>query len=349
MPTTPTDPAQHDAALRLWLRVFCSVLAAVLALLLWTLLTPPFRGDLTRLGRLSETAFGPTLAQPVVPPALRVSSALQEADVLVIGDSFSVPLRWQSVLVERGLRVATIGWQALGPLCADLGEVLRTQGFTGSAVVVQSVERGLAAHLDAALACAHTRPQRLQTRHTPRDWDPAGPFGLNTRETLFTGLLTQWHTHRARTSPEEELRHATGGADSVRIQRVPDGCQRFSHRLCERGLFFADDRTSRPFDAALVDKLQRLSHRHADLSITWVVVPNKSSVYLNPRHSPDAAATLEAGGFGPDLFRLLTETSRQQRDLYLPNDTHLSPAGDRLLGERIADWLRLRSRKPEPR
>ena len=348
MPTPTTDPAQHDAALRLWLRVFCSALAAVLALLLGTLLTPPFRGDLTRLGRLSETEFGPTLVQSVVPPALRVSSALQEADVLVIGDSFSAPLRWQSVLVERGLRVATVGWQTLGPLCADLGEVLRAQGFRGSAVVVESVERGLSTLLDAAHACTHTRPGRLQMQPAPRDWDPAGPFGLNTRETLFTGLLTQWHTHRARTSPDEELRHTTDGADRVRIQRVPDGCQRFSHRLCERGLFFADDRTAAPFDATLLDKLQRLSHRHADLSVTWVVVPNKSSVYLSPKHAPDAAAALETGGFGPDLFRLFTETSRQQRDLYQPNDTHLSPAGDRLLGERIADWLRRRAGKSGP-
>lgn len=346
--TPTTDSVLHDAALRLWLRVFCSVLAAVLALLLWTLLTPPFRGDLTRLGRLSETEFGPTLVQSVVPPALRVSSALQAADVLVIGDSFSAPLRWQSVLVERGLRVATIGWQTLGPLCADLGEVLRAQGFRGSAVVVESVERGLSTHLDAAHACTHTRPGRLQMQPAPRDWDPAGPFGLNTRETLLTGLLTQWHTHRARTSRDEELRHTTDGADRVRIQRVPDGCQRFSHRLCERGLFFADDRTLPPFGPAMVEKLALLTRRHADLSIIWVVVPNKSSVYLNPRHAPDAAAALETGGFGPDLFRLLTETSRQQRDLYLPNDTHLSPAGDRLLGERIADWLRLRSGKPEP-
>ena len=349
MPTPTTDPAQHDAALRLWLRVFCSALAAVLALLLGTLLTPPFRGDLTRLGRLSETEFGPTLVQSVVPPALRVSSALQEADVLVIGDSFSAPLRWQSVLVERGLRVATVGWQTLGPLCADLGEVLRAQGFRGSAVVVESVERGLSTLLDAAHACTHTRPGRLQMQPAPRDWDPAGPFGLNTRETLFTGLLTQWHTHRARTSPDEELRHTTDGADRVRIQRVPDGCQRFSHRLCERGLFFADDRTAAPFDATLLDKLQRLSHRHADLSVTWVVVPNKSSVYLNPRHSPDAAAALETGGFGPDLFRLLTETSRQQRDLYQPNDTHLSPTGERLLGERVAEWLRRHPVDARPR
>ena len=342
MSTPTTDSALHDAALRLWLRVFCSVLAAVLALLLWTLLTPPFRGDLTRLGRLSETAFGPTLAQPVVPPALRVSSALQEADVLVIGDSFSAPLRWQSVLVERGLRVATIGWQTLGPLCADLGEVLRTQGFRGSAVVVESVERGLSAHLDDALACTRTRPGRLLAQQAPRDWDPTGPFGLNTRETLLTGPLTQWHTYRARTSPDEELRHTTDGADRVRIQRVQDGCQRFSHRLCERGLFFADDRTSPPFGPSSVERMQQLSRRHADPGIMWLVVPNKSTVYLpgvSRVSTRTASAAMEAAGLGPDLFAEFTHRAQQTRDLYSPNDTHTSPEGDRVIGERVHAWL----------
>jgi hypothetical protein len=347
---TDTPTASHDTDQRLWLRVFCTVLAGVLALLLWTLLTPPFRGDLTRLGRLSETAFGPTLAQATVPAALRVSSTLQEADVLVIGDSFSVPLLWQSVLVERGLRVATVEWKRLGPLCADLGEVLRAQGFAGSAVVLQSVERGLATRLDAAQACTHTRPLRWQTAHTPRDWDPTGPFGLNTRETLLSGLLTSWHTHRARTAQDEELRHHTGGAGRVRIQRVPDGCLRFSHRLCERGLFFTDDRTSTPFGPAMVEQMQQLSLQHAGLSILWMVVPNKSSVYLNPGHSAAAAAAaMEAGGLGPDLFSLFTATSRQQRDLYKPNDTHLSPTGERLLGERVAEWLRRHPVDARPR
>ncbi|MDZ7854664.1 hypothetical protein [Sphaerotilus sp.] len=341
------DAHPPDNGLRLWLRVFGAMLAAVVGLLLWTLLTPPFQGDLTRLGRLSETAFGPTQATRAIDPALRVSSTLQAADVLVIGDSFSVPLLWQSVLVERGLRVATIGWQAIGPLCADLGEVLRAQGFRGSAVVVESVERGLAAHLDAALACTHTRPGRLSAQQAPRDWATAGPFGLNTRETLFTGLLTSWHTHRARTTQAEELLHHTGGADRVRIQRVPDGCLRFSHPLCERGLFFADDRTSPPLTASSVGQMQQISRRHADLAITWVVMPNKSTVYLpaaSTAATRTAGAALEAAGLGPDLFAEFAQRIHQTRDLYSPNDTHTSPDGYRVTGARVHAWLVARTR-----
>lgn len=97
-------PDTNDTAQRLWLRVFGTCLAVVATLLLWTVLTPPFQGDLTRIGRLSETVFGPNVQAPATDPALRLSSALDEADVLVIGDSFSAPLRWQAVLVAQGLK-----------------------------------------------------------------------------------------------------------------------------------------------------------------------------------------------------------------------------------------------------
>jgi hypothetical protein len=343
-----TDPSSTSGAVQLWLRVFGIVVAIVAALLLWTLLTPPFRGDLTRLGRLSETEFGPTQPSRPVERALRVSSALHEADVLVIGDSFSAPLLWQSALVTRGLKVATANWLTIGPVCADLGAVLRAQGFRGSAVVIESVERGLEGHLDASLACAHMRPGRIQTRQTARDWDTVGPFGLNTSETLFTGLLTTLNTRHTRLSDAEELVHHTNGADRVRIQRVPDGCQRFSHRLCERGLFFVDDRTAAPFKPASVARMQQLASRHPDLSITWLVLPNKSSIYLQPDRAATVGTTLETAGLGPDLFGDFVRLSRQTRDLYSPNDTHTSTEGYRVVGQRVVDWLNTRAPAANP-
>ncbi|WP_310461007.1 hypothetical protein [Sphaerotilus sp.] len=343
--TAEAESTAASPSVRLWLRVFGAVVAGVAALLLWTLLTPPFRGDLTRLGRLSETEFGPTQPPRSIERALRVSSALQDADVLVIGDSFSAPLLWQSALVAHGLKVATIDWQVIGPVCADLGSLLRAQGFRGSAVVIESVERGLAGHLDASLACAQQRTGRLQTRQTARDWDTTGPLGLNTSETLFTGLLTTLHTRHARLSGAEELVHHTDGADRVRIQRVPDGCQRFSHRLCERGLFFADDRTSAPFGPSSVEQMQQLARRQADLSITWLVLPNKSSIYLQADRAATVGGTLETAGLGPDLFGDFVRLSRQTRDLYSPNDTHTSTEGYRTVGQHVHEWLSAKTRR----
>lgn len=325
----------------LWLQVFGACFALVAVLLLWTVLTPPFQGDLTRIGRLSESAFGPVGPAPVTDPALRVSSALEEADVLVIGDSFSAPLQWQAVLVAQGLKVATVHWDTLGPVCADLVSTLRAQGFRGKTVVIESVERALDNRLTRSLACtARQSPQPLQTHHAARDPQEtrAGAFGLNTRETLLTGLLTTLHTRRALDPDTLEVVNRHDGAEQVRIQQVPDGCQRFSNTACTRGLFFAQDRTAPPFSPAMTDRMQQLNARHPGLSITWLVVPNKTTLYLQPDRAAQAGEVLERTGLGPDLFGALVRRSRQTRDLYNPNDTHTSVEGHRFIGQTVLAW-----------
>jgi hypothetical protein len=340
MSTPVSDSITH----RLWLQVFGTCFTLVATLLLWTVLTPPFLGDLTRIGRLSETAFGPTVQTAVMDPALRVSSALDEADVLVIGDSFSAPLSWQTVLVTQGMKVATVHWETLGPVCTNLESMLRTQGFRGTAVVIESVERALDDRLDRSLACASRKnPHRLQTRRVARDHENAGAFGLNTRESLLTGLLTTLHTQRALNTDAPEVINRHDGAEEVRIQRLPDGCQHFSHRACDRGLFFAQDRTAPPFSPAMVARMKRLSARHPGLTITWLIVPNKTSVYLEPDRAVGIGALLESTGLGPDLFSHFVRLSRQTRDLYSPNDTHTSTEGYRVVGQKVLDWLNARA------
>lgn len=342
-PSSPTGPSPASGAVQLWLSVFGTGVALVAALLLWTLLTPPFRGDLTRLGRLSETEFGPTQPSRPVERALRVSSTLQEADVLVIGDSFSAPLLWQSVLVARGLRVATIDWLTLGPVCADLESMLRRQGFRGRTVVIESVERALDDRLDRSLTCAARQdPHPLQIRHVASDRETAGAFGLNTREALFTGLLTTLHTWRALHADAPEVVNRHDGAEQVRIQRLTDGCQRFSHRACDHGLFFAQDRTAPPFSPAMAERMQRLSARHPGLSVTWLVVPNKTSIYLQPDRAAHVGGVLAATGLGPDLFGTFARESLQTRDVYSPNDTHTSVEGHQIIGQALLTWWQAR-------
>lgn len=336
------DHPDRDSARR-WLAVFGACGLIVTGLMIWTLLTPPFQGDLTRLGRLSETEFGPTLIPTIsIGSELRQSSSLPQADIVVIGDSFSEPLLWQSVLTRQGLKVATLHWRELGPLCRDFGDVLRTQGFRGSDIIIESVERGVHDHLTQSLDCERTAPRRYQTSRPVKDWQGAGRFNLNTRETLLTGLLTAWHTHRARRSNAAELVNSLNGADMVRIQHVPQGCQVFSHRLCERGLFFADDRTAPPFSAAHVTQMRRITDRHADLVLTWLILPNKSTIYLMPERAETLGAALPDHLLGPDMFTRLAALRLQQKDLYSPNDTHTSIEGHLEVGRQVLHWLQAR-------
>ena len=66
-----------------------------------------FTGPLTRMGKIPESLFGWTKEQPAIDPSNLANVSLQEADILVIGDSFSIPHLWQSVLVKNGIKVHT--------------------------------------------------------------------------------------------------------------------------------------------------------------------------------------------------------------------------------------------------
>ena len=74
---------------------------------------------------------------------------LDQADVLVIGDSFSMYYAWQSPLVGAGYRIASAHWDKIGPLCDDFASWLRREGFKGKLVLIESIERLLPERLDA--------------------------------------------------------------------------------------------------------------------------------------------------------------------------------------------------------
>jgi lysophospholipase L1-like esterase len=61
---------------------------------------------------------------------------------------------------------------------------------------------------------------------------------------------------------------------------------------------------------------------------------------LRPAGSRGLPARLaQAGVAAIDLLPAMTTSIRSVPDLYMPNDTHLSAAGFRLLGEQVSAWL----------
>jgi hypothetical protein len=83
-----------------------------------------YDGDLTRMGMLPEKHFGWTAPQPKIEKTLLISSNWIDADVLVIGDSFSEKLIWQSRLVQAGYKVRTENWASIGQICNDFNDWL---------------------------------------------------------------------------------------------------------------------------------------------------------------------------------------------------------------------------------
>lgn len=310
-----------------WFLVFAGAMAV-------TLLTTPFYGDLTRIGQLSEDDYGWQAEQPQTDPTLLRGVAVDQADVLVIGDSFSVNLLWQAQLVKAGHRVATLHWDETGPLCDDLTDWLRAIGWSGRWLIIQSVERELAGRLQSSLTCHLTRrftPHTARSLPPPPTRPPARQ--LNWRGNLTTGVRTWWNTRQARRAPSERVFE-----EQVRVAPVPDGCRRFSHRACGKAPFFAVDLERPALTAETAQQMQAFARRLPGARIVWLVVPNKSSVYLDPGRSGAFGAALQQSRTGPDLFEPLTRMSATTQDLYLANDTHLSPQGFSRLGAIVADW-----------
>jgi len=81
---------------KLWLRVYFAGFVVIVAMLILTLFTTVPYGDLSRLSRLSDAEFGWQQPPPKLPEKAYMRAVpLAEADIIVIGDSFSMTHVWQ--------------------------------------------------------------------------------------------------------------------------------------------------------------------------------------------------------------------------------------------------------------
>lgn len=321
---------------RLWLGVFAAGFIGVLALLVWTWFTPVFHGDLARMARVSEQHFAGTIDQPQIDARLLVSSRFADADVLVLGDSFSLPLRWQSMLVRRGLRVKTLQWRNLPGLCPDVALWARERGFKGSLIIAESVERELRPLLKKSAGCkmrgdavAAKVADEERRAEPPLTQPPA--FKMNWSETLMTGAVTALNMQRAQRA-NRELKFY-----DVLLRPFPEGCRYFSHRACDKALLLsADSERVVPGREELdaMDVARRAVE--ADVRMLWLVVPDKTSVYF-PRGNEAFWQGIVERKMGPNLNAAFLAEKLRMKDLYEPDDTHLSPAGYLFLGELVGE------------
>lgn len=342
--TPPHDPG----GVRLWLSLFALGFVVVAALLACSIFTRAPYGDLARLGALSEASFGWRDAQPAVDPQQLVSSSIEQADILVVGDSFSVEagphprsgLVWQSRLVAAGWRVATLHWDRARPLCPDFHPWLANTGFRGRWVLLESVERALDDRLTAPSPCStNARPMPSAfSVGSPGVLPP--PAALNLGEKLLTGVSTAWNTWRALRTEAPAVFQDPSAADGVRLEPYPTGCQRFSHAACDRALFLLDDEKKPLFDAKHLPWMAATPHPTQGWSLAWVIVPNKRTFYLHPAAFASLSAALQAQRLGPDVMAALKSQGAESRDIYFPNDTHLSPRGSLLMGDAVVHWLK---------
>ena len=297
-----------------------------------------FEGGLTRMGKLPETMFGWTREQPAIAPELLLQSSWQDADVFVIGDSFSMEHLWQAALTRHGLKVHTETWENIRGICEDFTPWLRAQGFKGRYVVFEVIERNFEDLFKGTLGC-----QKMFTHFTPPSLIPPPPTHIDRQQAHYSGRLSvgiatyMQSEHYLQVSKQPGFSALDLGNDT-KLVRVANGCELFSHPQCSDSLFFAKDRTA-DFGPDILLKMETVQSRlQGGLTMVWVVVPDKSTAYLNTNktfwhvsaqrfHAPDLLG----------VFRSAIENSTV--DLYRGNDTHLSTSGYLLMGDTVYQSL----------
>lgn len=310
-------------------------------------------GDLTRIGQLDEGDFGWSMQQPSVAAKLLKSYPIREADILVIGDSFSNGLLWQSRLISAGFKPATLRWDEFRPcsLASNLGKVVRQAGFKGHYVVLENVEHGFQNRMD--LSCDITRKITGESFNgTIPQTDPPSRksiFALNSDplggDWVINALINKIELAYSFESNTSYLEFGNGRTRVVPI----NGCAWFSNRLCNYGLFYSldfDKKTFNSMDNILTNNTEMKKH---GIEAIWLAVPDKSTVYLgygklsiNPYVNIWVEFAKHPELVAPNLAEIFIKQSRKIKDFYKPNDVHLSTNGYLYLGDIMVNLIKLR-------
>jgi hypothetical protein len=325
---------------RTWLCIFAAGYLVCCALLVLSLFTPIPYGDLTRIGRISEREFGWQVPPPPIPDANVKTWPIDQSDILVIGDSFSVRYVWQSVLVGAGYKMTTTHWDSTGPLCEDFSDWLARSGFKGKLVVVESIERLLELRIQQSETCK-TMKHKFNPTPPPTE-NPSRPlpgFQLNWDAQLLSGWLTYRNT-RSILRRDNWTNKPDHWGPLIDARVVPDGCKQFSHHACNKLLMTAEDRVNSPLSVESAQFMKNFEKTAAPYKVVWMVVPNKTTVYLQQNHADAFRAAFNPQNIGPDLFDLAQQHRFKMVDLFPANETHVSTAGYILFGQRMLEAVR---------
>jgi len=324
---------------KLFLRLFLVLYLVIATLLLITYFTTPFYGDLTRIGLLPEEMFGWRKPQASISGARLKSVKAPDADVIVIGDSFSQALYWQSELVNNGLAVKTVHWNDFGSICTNVERWLDHSGFDRKGIVIiQSIQSLFDKRMDASLACGDNKQPRADkelTINSPPTEPLLGSGARNGTEKIATGIAQLWNAQLVKNTPD--LRAFGSTRDLIVARNVPRGCERFSHAYCTKALFLERDDHRAPLGDATLEKVKKVTARLANYQVVWLVIPDKTTVYFD-KDSP-FWQQLADNSLGPNLYAPLIAARNVTTDLYYPNDTHFSNTGFMLLGKAVNDYL----------
>lgn len=343
---SPNSYTSNSDARRFVLAFLLGTMLLLVPGLILSLYLEPLNGGLTRIGQLAERDFGQRKAQA---PLMLTSSPANQAEVLVLGDSFSQDHAWQSELSRlTGLKTASYH---LDINCADDWLEAAISGQLSKSVrhiVLQSVERNVIKRFHEELQSCDTQTFRS---HEPATANLIGERSRFNVLPMNIGYLSQaFHNHL-------RLNDLTppNAFNRTRRTRLTKSTL-FSHNRAGELLYYADDEAYKQRywkEDDVTDTLSFLARwqlRAAarNIQLTVLIIPDKHSVY-----QPWIATKIQGIPVGYDLYPRLTnqlgayadwltpfrEAANAITDFYWPNDTHLSLDGYRYLAHTLASRM----------
>jgi hypothetical protein len=279
---------------------------------------------------------------------LENSDAIRNADVVVIGDSFSVPNAWQSVVSkETGLKFKTYNYfnnhDCFLPWIDRM--VARLEGTAQGGnrmVVIETIEHQFMQRFKEPERCAADSLFQVRTiQQGVWNWSKSSVHTQIDLARQFQTLVHMWQVYYW---PHKKAGEWVVNAPLKRADL-------FSNNKSERLLYIDLDEhrwrwTQADIDQA-VSTLKKVQSKleAAGFRFTMLIIPDKLHVYEDelltpspPHPAADLSASLRRGGVNSvDVLTPLKSGIYQARDLYMPNDDHLGPQGQRMLGRALVN------------
>jgi hypothetical protein len=295
------------------------------------------KGDLTRVGGFAERDYQPGAPQAEARIAPN-TVALADADVVVLGDSFSNKLLWQGELEAlTGQRTLTFQYGQVGCISNWLRWLHGQPLKPGAQVIIESSERSFIARFNQMAECPKITPVPVH-RHLETGGKSWFDSGLSL-DIVYQGRVLM-NSMRLRT---QEFYRA-GETVNVALKRE----DRFTDHRPDRLLYHIDDEGKNAWTPAQMAnaltglKAEQAAFAASGQKFSMLVMPDKSSVYrediVAPRIRPSSATReLQAAGlFGMDTLACFRALATTMPDFYLPDDTHVGPDGFRRVAASLA-------------
>jgi SGNH hydrolase-like domain, acetyltransferase AlgX len=310
----------------------------------------PVSGDMTRLGRFSERDFGWNLPQPVLSPLPSIPAG--KPDIVVLGDSFSQPNIWQTIVTNKtNLTLLTFSHLAMrNPECIEHWLKSMPERYpSAKIIIIQSTEKSFWLRFTAnPLNCKnrifspYNNPMKSTVETRPMGYPDIMPDPVYAIGAMF----------KLRKNFDTSTRNSNTIIEPLNRSDL------FSSRRSDLLLYFRGDVnqlgiTPQKVQIAMANIAafqEFATSKGVQLIIN--VVPDKSSVYTRFFKTPNPELVVpnaqkemaERGLKSIDLWTPFNEQVEKTKDLYLPNDSHLSTRGYILMGEVIADALTTKAR-----